>query len=569
MDESSLVKQITQAHDHAKAASNAQHQSETTVAINEHALAAGEFANAARSTSSIEALRTLKLLEEHHQRLAELLKIPFDRRAAASQNPSSETIDEKQESQASDATSDVSSPDDGRTKSRSGQQQQSAGGSPVATVKGVPSLAQQRRYPSREMTSSIASNLASARGIRGSRNRSQPIPPSVTNDQAPGNMEVQARRDGSRTKMQNVLDQSGKPGWIPPTADSPRRETEPKKTEEVASPASDDGYSRFYSTFGNIINRLSAPLAFAGLPLITEESSSITSSSSVPEPHAETPPEPASAKRSNRLKPSPAAPAEPDLSKIYSRATLRAISANNPNDSFYVVPTSGHTMSYANILNFADKEKRRLEASLHSGVSGGGGGAGDSLIEDDEDDFVDARESPSLMMAAPTSPGVSRRRGAASKPKTEQNLKNTVEELYLENRGLKDMLDKLSKRLHAFEATAQNSSLALAESIRLRRPGSPATVGASPFTTGGGGGGGGMSSTDAVLKARNKELEEQMAMAMQRMEALEKENRTMARTLEKYREKWEKLKAGAKARRQAQGGAGESAEADEAAAAAS
>ncbi|KAK1447591.1 hypothetical protein CMEL01_09430 [Colletotrichum melonis] len=566
MDESSLVKQITQAHDHAKAASNAQHQSETTVAINEHALAAGEFANAARSTSSIEALRTLKLLEEHHQRLAELLKIPFDRRAAASQNPSSETIDEKQESQASDATSDVSSPDDGRTKSRSGQQQQSAGESPVATVKGVPSLAQQRRYPSREMTSSIASNLASARGIRGSRNRSQPIPPSVTNDQAPGNMEVQARRDGSRTKMQNVLDQSGKPGWIPPTADSPRRETEPKKTEEVASPASDDGYSRFYSTFGNIINRLSAPLAFAGLPLITEESSSITSSSSIPEPHAETPPEPAPAKRSNRLKPSPAAPAEPDLSKIYSRATLRAISANNPNDSFYVVPTSGHTMSYANILNFADKEKRRLEASLHSGVSGGGGGAGDSLIEDDEDDFVDARESPSMMMAAPTSPGVSRRRGAASKPKTEQNLKNTVEELYLENRGLKDMLDKLSKRLHAFEATAQNSSLALAESIRLRRPGSPATVGASPFTTGGGGGG--MSSTDAVLKARNKELEEQMAMAMQRMEALEKENRTMARTLEKYREKWEKLKAGAKARRQAQGGAGESAEADEAAAAA-
>ncbi|KAK1708351.1 hypothetical protein BDP67DRAFT_546953 [Colletotrichum lupini] len=566
MDESSLVK----AHDHAKAASNAQHQSETTVAINEHALAAGEFANAARSTSSIEALRTLKLLEEHHQRLAELLKIPFDRRAAASQNPSSETIDEKQESQASDATSDVSSPDDGRTKFRSGQQQQFAGGSPVATVKGVPSLAQQRRYPSREMTSSIASNLASARGIRGSRNRSQPIPPSVTNDQAPGNMEVQARRDGSRTKMQNVLDQSGKPGWIPPTADSPRRETEPKKTEEVASPASDDGYSRFYSTFGNIINRLSAPLAFAGLPLVTEESSSITSSSSVPEPHAETPPEPAPAKRSNRLKPSPAAPAEPDLSKIYSRATLRAISANNPNDSFYVVPTSGHTMSYANILNFADKEKRRLEASLHSGVGGGGGGAGDSLIEDDEDDFVDARESPSMMMAAPTSPGVSRRRGAAGKPKTEQNLKNTVEELYLENRGLKDMLDKLSKRLHAFEATAQNSSLALAESIRLRRPGSPATVGASPFTTGGGGGGGGggMSSTDAVLKARNKELEEQMAMAMQRMEALEKENRTMARTLEKYREKWEKLKAGAKARRQAQGGAGESAEADEAAAAA-
>lgn len=64
-----------------------------------------------------------------------------------------------------------------------------------------------------------------------------------------------------------------------------------------------------------------------------------------------------------------------------------------------------------------------------------------------------------------------------------------------------------------------------------------------------------------VLRARNKELEEQLTMTMQRMEALEKENRTMARTLEKYREKWEKLKAGAKARRQTQRAA-DSAEAE-------
>ncbi|GJC96822.1 hypothetical protein ColKHC_05648 [Colletotrichum higginsianum] len=496
MDESSLIK----AHDHARAASNATHQSETTVAINEHALAAGEFANAARVTTSVEALRTLKLLEEHHQRLSELLKLPLDRRA--SQNP--DTIDEKQESQASDDPNDVSSPHDARSKSGAGH----SAGSPVASTKTVPSLAQPRRYPNREMTSSIASNLASARGIRSSRNRSQPIPPSVTNDQAPGSMEVQPRRDGSKVKMQNVLDQSGKPGWIPPTGnpEPSRREVESDKAEEPTSPPpSDDGYSRFYSTFGNIINQ------------------------------------PAPIKR-NRLK-SSAAPAEPDLSKIYSRATLRAISAHNPNDSFYVVPTSGHTVSYANILNFADKEKRRLEASLHGG---------DSFLEDDDDDFVDARESPSV----PLSPSVRRRVG--SKPsRSEQQLTNTVEELYLENRGLKDMLDKLSKRLHAFEATAQNSSLALAESIRLRRPGSPSSiaVGGGPSTAGG----------DAVLRSRNRELEEQMAMAVQRMEALEKENKTMARTLEKYREKWEKLKAGAKARRQAQGTA-ESADADEAAA---
>ncbi|GKT45706.1 uncharacterized protein ColSpa_05887 [Colletotrichum spaethianum] len=504
MDESSLIK----AHDHARAASNAQHQSETTVAINEHALAAGEFANAARVTTSIEALRTLKLLEEHHQRLSELLKLPSTAARARTPRPSTRSRNPRPPTQATP---------------------------PLPTMPDRKQV-QQRRYPSREMTSSIASNLASARGIRSSRNRSQPIPPSVTNDQAPGNMEVQARRDGSRTKMQNVLDQSGKPGWIPPTGnpESSRREAEYRKAEEAASPPSDDGYSRFYSTFGSIINRLSAPLAFAGLPLIAEETPS------TPEP-SETP-EPAPIKR-NRHK-SPAAPAEPDLSKIYSRATLRAISAHNPNDSFYVVPTSGHTVSYANILNFADKEKRRLEASLHGG---------DSFVEDDDDDFVDARESPS----APLSPGARRRVGG--KPsRSEQNLSNTVEELYLENKGLKDMLDKLSKRLHAFEATAQNSSLALAESIRLRRPGSPSSAAVGVSVAAGG---------DAVLRVRNKELEEQMAMAIQRMEALEKENKSMARTLEKYREKWEKLKAGAKARRQAQGTA-ESAEADEAVAAA-
>lgn len=394
----------------------------------------------------------------------------------------------------------------------------------------MPSLAaQQRRYASREMTSSIASNLASARGIRGSRNRGQPIPPSVTNDSAPGNLEVQARRDGSRSKMQSVLDQSGKPAWIPPAHAEPQRKEEPIRLEEIASPASDDGYSRFYSTFGNIINRLSAPLAFAGLPLISEEFHAEPAEPSGPVP----------AKR-NRLR-SPEAPAEPDLSKIYSRATLRAISAHNPNDSFYVVPTTGHTMSYANILNFDHKEKRRMEASLH----------GDSLIEDDEDDFVDARETP-----APLSPGARRRMGKA---RTERDLANTVEELHLENKGLKDMLDKLSKRLHAFEASAQSSSLALAESMRLRRPGSPG------FGGSGGGGGGSSSGAEAVLRARNKDLEEQLAAALQRMDAVEKENKAMARALERYREKWERLKAGAKARRQAQGTAEAAAEAEDAA----
>ncbi|KAM0280897.1 hypothetical protein ACHAQH_003786 [Verticillium albo-atrum] len=503
---------LTKAHDHARAAANAS----TTVAINEHTLAAGEFANAAQTTTSIEALRTLKLLEEHHLRLSELLKLP-ERHIEPIE------VDEKQSNKTAKITNDATS---------QGEQLAAA---PPAKKGPVPSLLQSKRYQAaRPMTSSIASNLASARGIK-ARDRGQPVPPSVTNDQAPGNLEVSPRSERSKSKMQNVLDQSGRPGWVPPAAGPSRAETQRVKepeAEEAAAAPSDDGYSRFYNTFGTIMNRLSAPLAFAGLPLIAEESAL--------QEVAETWTAEASPPVKRVRHKSPAAPAEPDLSKIYSRATMRAMSGQNPNESFYVVPTSGHTMSYANILNFADKERRRMDASLHVGGDSG-------RFEDDEDDFVDARELP----AAPPSPTRRRGRGNASianqaRSSTSGSYK-TAEELAMENKSLKDVLDKLSRRLHAFEASAQNSSLALAESMRFRRPTSPlATSGGAPVVAMGG-------EDAAALKAKNKELEEQMASAVQRMEALEKEHQKMERTLAKYREKWEKLKAGAKARREAQG----------------
>jgi len=68
--ESPCRRKITssKAYGHARAASIATQTSDTTVAINEHTLAAGEFARAADQTGSQEALRTLKLLESHHQR---------------------------------------------------------------------------------------------------------------------------------------------------------------------------------------------------------------------------------------------------------------------------------------------------------------------------------------------------------------------------------------------------------------------------------------------------------------------------------------------------------------------
>lgn len=501
MESSPLVK----AHDHARAAAVATRQSsDTTVAINEHTHAAGEFANAARRTSSVEALRTLKLLEEHHRKLAEILKIPTE---TTSQPEDAEQNEKNQTEKA--ATQDAHLKKDGTTENAASRTLQK------------PGLPPPRRYASREMSSSIASNLASARGIR-SKYRGQPLAPSVSNDQAPGNLDALSRQHGPQTKMQNIIDhQPGKPTWVPPVSSQAQPEPQAKATtpRNDARPvaADDGGYTRFYSTFGSLINKISAPLAFAGLPLIQEE----TASSEQPET-AETSPT-----KRNRPQASPSKVLEPDLSKIYSKATMQALVRNGhkPNDSFYVVPSTGHTMSYANILSFAEKEKRRLGSSSHGELPDVG--------EDEEDDFVDARETP-----AQHSPGARRRPGRV---RTDKELNNTIEELSTENKSLKDMLDKLTKRLHAFEASAQNSAMALAESYRLMRPGSPVSSSA------------GTRFSDEATRKKNLEMEEQLTAAMKQMERLEKDNRKMQKTLEKYRDKWETLKAGAKARREAQG----------------
>lgn len=503
MDSSPLIK----AHDHAQAAAVATRQSaDTTVAINEHTLAAGEFANAAKNTSSIEALRTLRLLEAHHQRLAELLRLPPDVQAHAGDDGD---VDEK--------TGEKNGSEHGGHAQSTKESSKDTSSPRSASSPHMPGLAQQKRHATREMSSSIASNLASARGIR-SKYRGQPLSPSVSNDQAPGNVDPHPRRDASKAKMQTLIDhQPGKPTWVPPMQQSKSDLPQRSASAPQQSPdpnAEDAGYTRFYNTFGSIINRISAPLAFAGLPLIQEES--LTSE----QQEAAESPQP---KRKHKTVPSPSA--EPDLSKIYSKAAMRVLARDGhaPHESFYVVPSTGHTMSYANILSYAEKEKRRLGSSVHGGVES-------APLEEEEDDFVDARELPVGL-----SPGAKRRAGKSSQ--TERQLSNTIEELYTENQSLKDMLDKLSKRLHTFEASAQSSAMALAESYRLMRPSSP-NASAKP--------------EDGTAARKSQDTEEQLLAVTKQMERLEKDNRKMQKTLEKYREKWELLKAGAKARRDGQ-----------------
>ncbi|KAK4100313.1 hypothetical protein N658DRAFT_497541 [Parathielavia hyrcaniae] len=514
---------LIRAHDHARAAAIATQTADTTVAINEHAQAAGEFANATKSTASIEALRTLRLLEQHHKRLSDLLKLPVGLPRQSSTDGVSEDEKEKLVQEDAKATS---------------QPKESPATKQKPQAKPPPSLPHQR-YPGRNLSSSIASNLASARGIR-ARYSTQPLTPSVSNDQAPGSLEVHPRREGSTmSKGSDQMEQARKPSWAPPVIPEDSASEPPRSMPGSPTP-SDDGFSRFYSTFGSLINRLSAPLAFAGLPLGSEELS--------PSP-TPTPPAPDLPQRKPRQRHHPASAAEPDLNKLYSRAALRALDrdGHGPTDSFYVVPPSGHTASYASILNHESKEKRRMAASFHRPD------VDNDMDNDneDDDDFVDARESQAAGLAGrPASPTFRRRLG---KSRSERDLRNVVEELHLENASLKEVLDKVSKRLHAFELNSQSSHLALAQSLRLQRPGSPLS---SSSGGGGGGGGGGCgpamataTGEEAALRRRNRELEEQMADMARHMEGLEQDRLKLRVTLEKYRERWEQLKASAKARR--------------------
>ncbi|KAI1446371.1 hypothetical protein F5Y02DRAFT_72511 [Annulohypoxylon stygium] len=567
MESSPLIK----AHDHARAASIATHTSDTTVAVNEHTRAAGEFANAAKNTSSVEALRTLKLLEQHHRRLSELLQIPG--KVPTSQNSENDSqVSEKDEAVPGAVSAAPSSKSDG------------TGVSAEKGTQPLPTLPKQSRYPARDLGASIASNLASARGIR-SKYRSQPLSPSISNTEAPGNMDAASRRSG-RTKMQTMLDNSdARPSTHSPEKERSSRQSNPStqnQAEASTAASTDEGFSRFYSAFGSIINRISAPLAFAGLPLISEEdpmspstpSHNTPTTATPPTPQAELTPKTPVQKRVSRVR-GPAA-AEPDLRKLYSKAALRAVARDgggpSANDSFYVVPTSGHTASYASILTFADKEKRRLEAQ--------GGGVGSDNGNGDDEDFVDARTQRGGGRGGRTYYGDSRDgvdgRGTGGlggfgkgDSKGNGSFNNVVEELYTENASLKNMLDQLSRRLHAFESMSQNSGMRLAESMRLMRPGSPLSAGVAvaggsrpppsltPSSSAGVGAGTSAAGSDAAaggvpedaLAKRNRELEDQIHVMTKQMEEMERSYNKARANLVRYREKWEQLKAGAKARR--------------------
>lgn len=265
------------------------------------------------------------------------------------------------------------------------------------------------------------------------------------------------------------------------------------------SAANDEGFAKFYSNLtSGPLSKLSSMLAFAGLPLTAEE-----------ETLAQSKIEKTSARASN----------DPDVNKLFSQAALHAIeeqqrnqgfsgNAFGPGESFYVIPTSGGTVSYADILSRAQQDAQRHHYQASEGL----------------DDFVDARETQ-----APRSPRHSRVQGRAPSSVRE-------EELQIENATLKQVLDQMSHRLAAFESHAQDASMAALTqsmaSIRAGPTGSPAS--------------------DETVRA----LQEQLAREADERQRLAAENLRQKQVITKYRSHWETLKQGARgkmARREQEG----------------
>ncbi|KAF2875342.1 hypothetical protein BDV95DRAFT_486990 [Massariosphaeria phaeospora] len=555
---------LTKAHEHVRNAATATFGNSIATAGTEHELAASAFHDAAEDTHNAEALRILSLLEGHHHRLATLIKEPPRKKAkervTTSEDPEAATTSPPPKGSAS------------RTAS--------------------PSTTSPTRAPSRRRLpqSSIASNLAEKRGIPGAR-RSTPsnAPVSVTNALA-------GRNETPSTPVRDLLERQSRQAEASKRNDSSARDEAPAR-QEVTSP-SDEGFRRFYSAFGGVISAISAPLAFTSLPL-----NPISPTSA-----ADAPPSPTKEKGNKSTTQSPEAPRTvrssiPDLASLISKPALRALQEDGSaplgpfanNESFYFVPTSGGTTSYASILQAQNAQHHAAQnPHLHSINEGEIENSGSGLKGSSHEEFVDARES-----VAPPSPTAPRHQNPRSRGKTNTAAvttartiaaghgtgRKTMEELALENETLKTLVDKQSKRLSMWETTSQSSYNALAQSFRARsgpRPGSDPSALAQAFSTTGSTSNSNSHShaipaplspsiipttvttttpaspsspppSPLVAHQRIADLEAQIASQTAQISALASDKAQLARQSEKhalvlgrYREQWERLKAGAR-----------------------
>ena len=587
----------------------------SAVTAEKHQTAAAEFSKATQGIGDYEALRVLRLLEEHHRKLAAIVKDAGNERqsrevqsAEDEDTERKDTVDEgesvenkssgsarrkaaeekkasgpQQEASEADASGDKGAdldngasadpttqksklppqtskePPESATSPRSRRTAQQ--GSTKTKTSTSPNA---QRKLVRESSSSIAGNLASARGIptvqqkeaRRALRQSQQV-------LGAGPGQGTSTKDSEKEKSAEWTASSPSPSQKDDPAHTNHTDEKPdKRPFEAASAGADqsvrsntdsgpemaeDPFNKFYTTFNGLISKISAPLAFAGLPL-TSDSETPTSdffTSSAP-----------STPRSTAQHAQPPTKQDTEdtlISKVYSKAALRALHSDernptprNMHESFYIVPHSGGTVSYANILSHRRSD---TQSDVHP----------PNLQQEPSDHFVDARESQrrSSTLSTDAAGAAATRmltpsRGAASPGVSTK----TLEELTLENASLKQLTDNLSKRLYMWERDSQRQTEAMRASMRYmsssqhqqKHPPPDDSTTTPP---------GSPSKPSDAHSERMSELEERLARSEREAQRSARENEKLKTVVGRYREKWEKLKEGARTRREGEcGGCG-------------
>ncbi|CAZ84213.1 unnamed protein product [Tuber melanosporum] len=489
-------------------------------AANSHALAATSFTAAAKLTKDPEALRTLELLTKEHQRWESQLQRDAEQPARKSKDRESQGgADAIVGAGGSTSTAEPSksgekaSPQDAPTSPPS---------LPFANTGGAP-------YPPRlqKSTSSLATNLASARGI-----------------QLPGSSRVPGASSQSPNRRRTsdrppAIDVSAKPTTNPLTILPP---DEPKRKDP------EEGFSNFYSSLNTFISRVGSPfatsLAFAGLPLLNDDGRDEEKDREA---------------RRNVL------PKSWVEKHGRGRGLEKGWPTNDPNgaESFYVVPVSGGTLSYAGVVR-----RDTSPTSQNSPI----------------DDYETLPRDLSSRALSPPPPQAQNRRDPGLTGHTK-----TKEELQLENTGLRQTIDHMSRTMQSWQRKTRESENILKSSLMAfsktnNRDNPDAGIDIlnqvqrrswmhvpydepddAEFSEGRAAAaaaavGGELEwdkdreKSEAEEEEDDREvriaaLERDLAEARSENERLTKENERLGRIVEKFKTKWEKLKEGARSKR--------------------
>lgn len=441
-------------------------------------------------TNIAQAVRILKLLEDHHQKLAQIIK---SKDVITKKTTQDKTVTAAEE----DAPPKITEKADLETAPT--PQPAPTSTSPTAHRGSAPSMTAINQR-ARDSSPALAKDIASRRGIpQGPSRKLQTVSPILSSQQAGGSIRSTAPRHLSPESR------ARRPAQHPPpdvtktmatstttaASSSVRSRRDPQTTT-----ATDDGFTKFYTDLTTgAYGKLTSMLAFAGLPLVDTPTSptsasvsSLSTSSHLAKPHPRT-----------------RATADADISKYVSRAALAAIESqhrargfNSPAfgaESFYVIPTSGGTVSYADMV----RDARRAAA-------GADGDSGNDTANAKGDDVGNGDGN------------------AKTKPQIANSVRE--EELALENATLKSVLDALSHRLAAFESHAQDASMhqsLVSVSSRAAHAG-------------------GSTNVDRDIEALTLQLRKE-AKERDRLRA---ENEKQKAVIGRYRAHWETLKEGAR-----------------------